>query len=687
MVYPDGERVEFLYNSGGLLNSMRGEKQSSQYSYVRQLGYDKFEQRVFLAYGNGTRHTFSYEPDRRRLKNITARTTANRVFMDNGYSYDNTDNITSFRNNAPVPPANLMGGPSEYEFDYDDLYRITSAEGNFRGKNERHHYTLDMSYNSVGSILNKEQLHERGGSTFHTELKTTYNYDYAYATEQPHAPVHIGNHTYTYDANGNQTGWTDDTSGQRRRILWDEENSIRAIYDNGALYHYMYDASGERVLKGQGSGQWVYVNGALKGGNGQMGNYTVYVNPYIVLHSGGYTKHYYIENQRIVSKLGGGFDNNGQGPLKAGGNKVNYLAKYQQAIDGISTNLSLLGMNGQTVQSAKSVKAPPGQVSGNGNTSESFRFFYHHDHLGSTSYVTDASGEVYQHLEYFAFGETFVEEHSNTHRTPYLFSGKELDSETGLYYFGARYYDPRTSVWQSVDPLTDKYAALSPYQYAANNPMKYVDPDGRDLVIWYTESGKEKSYNFKGVADAKMPKNKFVEQVVEAYNYNVNNKGGDNLKKIATSTEVHVNVREQASPTPKEGELLQSDQKNIGNVYQGSTNTILWDPYGGLATDQAITLSPATGLEHEGDHAWKHMTDPEGYRKLVNTKDKAYTDAEEKRVIMGSELKTARNNGEMKKDQKVTRGSHGGFYVKTTGPTSTTGPKKKNKPGIIEELK
>jgi RHS repeat-associated protein len=56
-------------------------------------------------------------------------------------------------------------------------------------------------------------------------------------------------------------------------------------------------------------------------------------------------------------------------------------------------------------------------------------------------------------LEYFAFGETFVEEHSNTWRTPYLFNGKELDDETGLYYYGARYYDPVTSVWESFSSV------------------------------------------------------------------------------------------------------------------------------------------------------------------------------------------------------------------------------------------
>jgi hypothetical protein len=46
------------------------------------------------------------------------------------------------------------------------------------------------------------------------------------------------------------------------------------------------------------------------------------------------------------------------------------------------------------------------------------------------------------------FGETWVSEHKNTEKLPYLFTSKELDEDTGLYYFGARYYDPRTSVWR-----------------------------------------------------------------------------------------------------------------------------------------------------------------------------------------------------------------------------------------------
>ena len=84
------------------------------------------------------------------------------------------------------------------------------------------------------------------------------------------------------------------------------------------------------------------------------------------------------------------------------------------------------------------------------NNIEAFVFYYHPDHLGSSSYITDANGEVTQHIEYFAFGETFLEEHSNTDATPYLFNGKELDEETGLYYYGERYYDAKKNVCQSV---------------------------------------------------------------------------------------------------------------------------------------------------------------------------------------------------------------------------------------------
>jgi RHS repeat-associated protein len=485
MLYPDGETVNYNYNAGGLLQSMSGKKKSANFSYVNQLGYDKFEQRVFLAYGNGTKTTYNHEPDRRRLKNMTAQTSAKRSFMDNDYAYDKVNNILNLKNNAPVPTPNLMGGNSEYSYSYDDLYRMTSASGNYKGANDEESYTLAMDYNSVGGITKKTQNHLKKAQA---QKKTTYNNSYTYGDTQPHAPIHIGQQTYSYDANGNQLGWKDDVSGQRRNIIWDEENRIRAVEDNGSFNHYIYDAAGERVLKGKSSGQRIFVNGQWKAGSGQLGNFTIYVNPYIVLQSGGYTKHFYIEGQRITSKLGGGWDNNGQGPLKTAGNgKVDYNAKTQQLGDGIVKNLKFLGADGQILTAGKSGKVPPGQVKGTANVAEKFQYFYHPDHLGSTSYVTDASGEVYQHLEYFAFGETFVEEHSNTDRTPYLFNGKELDEETGLYYYGARYYDGRASVWESIDPKAEKISGWSPYSYSFNNPIKYTDPDGAYPIVTITK--------------------------------------------------------------------------------------------------------------------------------------------------------------------------------------------------------
>jgi len=77
---------------------------------------------------------------------------------------------------------------------------------------------------------------------------------------------------------------------------------------------------------------------------------------------------------------------------------------------------------------------------------------------------------------------------NNEYNSPCLccntFTGKEKDSETGFYYFGARYYDPSISgLFLSIDPMADKYPSISPYAYCAWNPVKLVDPDGRDLYI------------------------------------------------------------------------------------------------------------------------------------------------------------------------------------------------------------
>ena len=130
-------------------------------------------------------------------------------------------------------------------------------------------------------------------------------------------------------------------------------------------------------------------------------------------------------------------------------------------------------------------------------------YFYHPDHLGSSSYITDREGRITQHTEYIAFGEVLFEEHSTSRTMPYLFNGKELDTETGLYYYGARYLDSKTSLWLNTDPLSGynpiqetehyidgqhnggiyNYSNLNTYIYTYQNPIKYIDPNGKQVYF------------------------------------------------------------------------------------------------------------------------------------------------------------------------------------------------------------
>lgn len=109
---------------------------------------------------------------------------------------------------------------------------------------------------------------------------------------------------------------------------------------------------------------------------------------------------------------------------------------------------------------------------------ENLQFFYHPDHLGSSSFITNLDGEVVQHIEYVPFGEVFIEERNSVWNTPYLFNAKEFDEETGLYYYGSRYYNSRLSIWLSSDPMHEKFPNVTSYNYCLNNPIKFLDDDG-----------------------------------------------------------------------------------------------------------------------------------------------------------------------------------------------------------------
>ncbi|MBO7226416.1 MAG: hypothetical protein J6V33_02385 [Bacteroidales bacterium] len=117
--------------------------------------------------------------------------------------------------------------------------------------------------------------------------------------------------------------------------------------------------------------------------------------------------------------------------------------------------------------------------------------FYHSDHLGSASWITNGSGTPVQHLQYMPYGEPFVNERTSSYEERYTFTGKERDSETGYSYFGARFYDSDLMTGLlSVDPQSDKFPNISPYNYCNWNPVRLVDPDGEVPVKPLVSAGK-----------------------------------------------------------------------------------------------------------------------------------------------------------------------------------------------------
>ena len=590
LTLPDGEIVTHKYDAGGSVHQISGVFKGNAHHYVNRLEYDRFEQRKYLETGNGIKTHYSYDPDHRRLCRLQAGSTlanteaqcpdlprsgsgmaealaqlpsANQgQFQDLAYGYDYVGNILGQANKAPIPAQSELGGPTQQTFGYDSLYRLTQANGRFTpSRSTEHQYSFAMAYDRIHNITQKTQEHifTRNGSKSRIERATSYDWAYTYKDNnhsQPHAPTHIGNRTFSYDANGNQTGWENDTNGSRRAITWDEENRMQAIGDPRNTLVFAYDDQGTRVLKRNQLGQTVYVNQFFTVRNQALAS-----------------KHLFAGTTRIATKVEPGEPvgtSPGNQTTTTTVNTVTTQAIAPQTVNGTSLSRSTTTTNGHPGQgldhrnarandvAQNTVKNPNlngtfpgggnngnngggngggnsggnngggnnggGGAGGNGGGSDplatggSFLYYYHPDHLGSTSHVTDDAGELYEHMTYFPFGETWVQEAANTNqRVPYRYTSKELDEETGLYYYGARYYDPRTSVWQSADPILGKYLPdngvsvqlttphlanlwrgsfdlpgkggiydstnLGLYTYVGNNPIMFVDPSGSQKVI------------------------------------------------------------------------------------------------------------------------------------------------------------------------------------------------------------
>jgi len=525
IIYPDNETVTYTYNLGGLLKRVEGIKPSiGQTIYIDNIEYDQFEQRTAVHNGNETRTYYTYDPDMRRMTHLITEN-PNGELLNLEYTYDPAGNITMIENTGI--------NPYVQNYTYDDNYQLTYAHGDWTDPNVTLNYELGLSYSPSGSILTKTLSgirHDDGGQSIATlDYDNSYTYNISnnpYGVSQITDGISGQTNNFDWDSKGNMIYHKNDDNGERR-LCWTEDNRIQAMSDrrNGAWYNY--DATGERNLKL--TGQTMHVNQ-----NGQdyytpiFDQQTLYANPLITINDRGYTKHYFEEGRRICSKIGSGdlLDINTlvphmETPYEEQQNiQREGLERTFRACMELTPEIATHNLHEKVVQPYEGPMNP-----------EEPSFYYHSDHLGSASFLTDRDGYETQQLVYLPFGEDWVDMKYNTSQydTPYKFNGKEKDEETGYNNYGARYYYDWASIWLSVDPMSDKYPHVTSYNYCANNPVMLVDPDGRDIELtFYKGKNNESSKKeFENIV------NKGLEGQFEMY-YTKGKNGGSNMRLRAT---------------------------------------------------------------------------------------------------------------------------------------------------------
>jgi len=163
------------------------------------------------------------------------------------------------------------------------------------------------------------------------------------------------------------------------------------------------------------------------------------------------------------------------------------------------------------------------------------RYIYNYtDHLGNVRLSYFKSGSEIKVLEennYYPFGL----KHDGYNPTignlayQYKYNGKELQTDSGMYDYGARFYMPDLGRWGVIDPLSEKYRRYSPYNYTVNNPINFTDPDGR----WVRGAG---FWNNLTKSDARIHAEQWADKLGSG-NYNVSvNKGNNGTWKVSSHT-------------------------------------------------------------------------------------------------------------------------------------------------------
>ncbi|WP_026295136.1 RHS repeat-associated core domain-containing protein [Sediminispirochaeta bajacaliforniensis] len=515
-INPDGEELIHSYLHDGNLGSVEN---ASGYTYISALDYEPFGNIQGFTYGNGVSTQYSYydgsdgQPCSYRLRNIAIQK-GGTVIGNTYYKYDDTDNITlkSFTDD--------FNGAYTEHFRYDHRNRLSNYDTDIRGTTENKRYV----YDNVDNIYQKNGL------------------SYFYCGPKPHAITEqrdSGGNTiraFEYNANGDMTRATNYSAititagaegvngGQPILELWvgeslemswclkDEE--VRAYtwhgYWNGSdpIYvHYAADRAGssagiridrvavnDEVIESEDSAKVYFVTGSFDPVNGVTGTQIVGLSDSELMDQHGalcFTNitsvpeerdfFYDGENRLKTLQEGTKFSSYAYDPwgervsVIADGARTYFFFKgYEVRFEGTTTTVSSgYFANEIRIAQRKSVYEDSALASEE-------LLYVHIDHLGSAVRMTDESGAVVSSLAYSPYGETLYA--SGDENTPYQFTGQHNDGN-GIYYYGARYYDPYLGRFLQADSVLD---GLNRYAYCRNNPVVYTDPTGE--AGWLTFS-------------------------------------------------------------------------------------------------------------------------------------------------------------------------------------------------------
>ncbi len=362
---------------------------------------------------------------------------------------------------------------------YDALGRITSETF---PDNE----TVTYAYNEAGWLnsapgyINAITYNARGQKTaltYANNLTTTWTYNAAnFRVTNRTTSNNQQNLAYGYDNNGNVTSITDSLFTASRTFTYDDLNRLQIASGtfggnlSQANCTYAYNAIGNLTDK-----------------CGAVLSYADSMHPSAVTNHAGLSKSYtYDANGNMLSRgnqtLTWDIDNRVSSIAIAGGGSTSM--EYDYAGTRVKKNapagITLYPFAGYEIDPngviTKFIRIGIENFASKKGTN---KYFYHNDHLGSVNAITDIAGTRVQLNEYDPWGTASRSE--GTIDPTQRFTGQKLDPETGLYYYGGRYYDAETGRFVSADPFVQTPLDpqnLNRYSYVVNNPQNYIDPDG-----------------------------------------------------------------------------------------------------------------------------------------------------------------------------------------------------------------